>query len=551
MFFFRKSQKKLLPKQEYVLFSLTDLKKSIADEVRVNVDKMVSKEFLSAERVRRLRQHLKQKIHKKEQELYKEHQPYLWPFIEICPDMEDYSKMYSSTEDALQLLRSLGHVSTVNVPLLKRCFESFFKIVQNLPCRNLKDGHIFSHTVELTAEMMLIAKKKTYLYCDYNTQSVSFALLLIGMSHDIREVFSYRILGGRAKEEFNPYTTTLYDFCYRKMEGSLYELNEQYPQLTVEQSMTLSHLCLKEVWDEILLLLLENHDDTLQKELLQFSKDSLLYKVYTFAHRNIQNHHSVDESDEFLETVRPVISGRATTPKNWHEDAKLRQDAPLYSENVLTKNLFALEEPLSLQKGSGGEQKSSLNNKTEVATTLSSSPPPSVEADKNATVLDIPLVFGEAHKEDSKAQDDSHKKIDPMATEAVNNRYLFAHKLEAIEKSNEGDENFLKDYKDLMVLALKKESKEADLKALLKKRIKKYHQFLEIEESFIKDKVTTIDYDLEHALKRAETFNDYFRSALCLEHALREKRKDNRLGLNYAHRFLRNEVTFFKKLFLI
>ena len=115
----------------------------------------------------------------------------------------------------------------------------------------------------------------------------------------------------------------------------------------------------------------------------------------------------------------------------------------------------------------------------------------------------------------------------------------------------DGDEKFLSNFKQLMGLALKKENKDPEIKALLSKRCKKYHQFLEVEESFIKDKVTIVDYDLKHALVHAETFKDYLNTVLCLEHALREQRTDNRIGLNYIHRFLKNELSFFKKLFLI
>ena len=558
MFFQKKSEKNHNLPTDYVLFSLNDLKMSIADEVKKNVDKMVSREFIRAEQVRRLRIHLKQKIHKKEKDLHTEKKPYLWPFVPICLDLRAYSRMYSSTEDAFELIRSSGNISTINVPLLKNCFEKFFSRVQNLPCRNLRDGHIFSHSIELIAEMILIAKKKTYLYCDYNTQSVSFVLLLIGFSHDIREVFSHKILGAIDHEEFNPYTTTLYDFCLRQMNGSLYELNEQYPQLTFEQSLTLSHLYLKEVWDEILLLLTHNKDEILLKEILNLSRDSLLYKVYTSAHNNILNERSVEEGDDFLETVRPIISGRAMTSKNWYEDPQLRKNVTGYSENVLKKPLTTINNNYSCKIEDKATDPDIKERTSEGTPVQNQSPPPLVNAQKDqksCTPPDIPLVFGDKKdftkdKETNFSSNADQNKLDPMSTEAINHRYVYKHNLKSI-MDIDGDEKFLSNFKQLMGLALKKENKDPEIKALLSKRCKKYHQFLEVEESFIKDKVTIVDYDLKHALVHAETFKDYLNTVLCLEHALREQRTDNRIGLNYIHRFLKNELSFFKKLFLI
>ena len=104
--------------------------------------------------------------------------------------------------------------------------------------------------------------------------------------------------------------------------------------------------------------------------------------------------------------------------------------------------------------------------------------------------------------------------------------------------------HMLTPYKKLIDIS----SDNCEIKKELDKRTKRFKQVLEVILGFVKDGSFLIDYDLDNALKNAQSFNDLFITVLATYHASMSNYKENKVGVSYLNKFVKAEVKRFSSL---
>lgn len=135
-----------------------------------------------------------------------------------------------------------------------------------------------------------------------------------------------------------------------------------------------------------------------------------------------------------------------------------------------------------------------------------------------------------------------------FSSEAINNRYCFEHQIHSITVSSDDDDKDIKAFKTIIKKLIDISSDNCEIKKELDKRTKRFKQVLEVILGFVKDGSFLIDYDLDNALKNAQSFNDLFITVLATYHASMSNYKENKVGVSYLNKFVKAEVKRFSSL---
>ncbi len=320
--------------KDCVVFTQSDLREAIHSEVKLILDEKVAESFFKEERLKRFKARLKQAAVSAVKEKGGSTAPRAKSHdIEKISSADEALKAY---EKHLGLIKSQVSLREDTLKVIGELIREAVLCGGTLPYEPDPERSVLSHALTLTAYMIALAKNASYLYADYDEQCLTVIIVMLCLGHESAQLVSNEVRAG-IFARYEPLCESFVHFCERADERAQVRSTQRYDlKLSFSQAHALSLTLYDKAWKKVFSFVLSRNGEELFKEILLFDQNKTIFAVFLKAHKLCTEKKELDLS-EFLEPVRPVISGVKHTPRNWYALRELTKLPRAYPEAAFLK----------------------------------------------------------------------------------------------------------------------------------------------------------------------------------------------------------------------